>query len=473
MHILFFAINIIWLVLLEDLIVWMMLWAVQFVFFVIWKIHHKEALFMFLYKVLLGIFVPVISVFLSNYFYFDNLPEYDDTYIWTGQIVDSIDSDRYVFEDNEWREYIFYSDEDYQAGDIINTFAFFSPWLTECEICNSFHELLNYQININFDFEDLIYEYEYERWLMLQNYYWTMWENNSIFEYKDELGYLYSAKAFVKWSLESNFGENKYAWLAQWVLIWDRSLIPSFEYQNFLDTGLVHIIATSGTHVAFLVLFLSIVLFWVPLYLRIPLILVGLSFYALMVGLSANIFRAWIMGGLTLLAVLAGRSTNVWRLIITSFVIILCISPYSILYDMWFALSFSALIGIVLLQSFVGKPKSIFWKVYGQYIHPSIWASLGVFPFLLFFVNQINLTTVAANFLVLPLLPVLMLLSFAGLWFDFEYLVFVQSYLADRFYFVADFFSRYGVYVIVEDYFFKLFFVISFLLVVIILQKKT
>ena len=50
--------------------------------------------------------------------------------------------------------------------------------------------------------------------------------------------------------------------------IGDRSLINPERYDQFIDSGLVHLIAVSGGNIAIIVLFVGLLLFWVPFYIR-------------------------------------------------------------------------------------------------------------------------------------------------------------------------------------------------------------
>jgi competence protein ComEC len=150
--------------------------------------------------------------------------------------------------------------------------------------------------------------------------------------------------------VEKMFGENQYAGLLLGLLIGDKSLIPSEEYTTFTNSGLVHIIAVSGGNIAMVVILLSFLLKWVPLYVRNGLILLMIIFYAMICGGDSSVVRATIMGCLTLIALFRGREVSIWRSMKYALVGILLFSPFSLVYDVGLLLSFSAIIGIVLFQ---------------------------------------------------------------------------------------------------------------------------
>jgi competence protein ComEC len=102
--------------------------------------------------------------------------------------------------------------------------------------------------------------------------------------------------------VEEIFGQNQYAGLLLGLLIGDKSLIPTEEYDTFTNSGLVHIIAVSGGNIAMVVILLSFLLKWVPLYVRNGLILLMIIFYAMICGGDSSVVRATIMGCLTLIA---------------------------------------------------------------------------------------------------------------------------------------------------------------------------
>lgn len=66
------------------------------------------------------------------------------------------------------------------------------------------------------------------------------------------------------------------------MLIGDRSMMTEDDYKLFIDSGIVHIIAVSGGNIVMLVLFLQLILFWVPFYARIVIILPCVILYALL-----------------------------------------------------------------------------------------------------------------------------------------------------------------------------------------------
>ena len=63
----------------------------------------------------------------------------------------------------------------------------------------------------------------------------------------------------------------------------DRSHIDADRYQQFIDSGLVHIIAVSGMHMGIVMLIVSVLFFWLPFYVRTGLMLIVVVGYAMTV----------------------------------------------------------------------------------------------------------------------------------------------------------------------------------------------
>ena len=134
------------------------------------------------------------------------------------------------------------------------------------------------------------------------------------------------------------------------MLIGDKSQIPESEYQNFIDSGLVHLVAVSGGNILMIVVFLQCILFFLPFYVRLGVILCTIVGYSLVCGLDSSVFRAVLMGGMNMVALFRGREINIWRLLSISALFMLLVNPYFLVYDTGFLLSYAALIGIIYFE---------------------------------------------------------------------------------------------------------------------------
>lgn len=133
-------------------------------------------------------------------------------------------------------------------------------------------------------------------------------------------------------------------------MLGDKSVLSERDYKDFVQSGMVHIIAVSGGNLVMIVVFLGAVLFFLPFYVRNAVIIAGVVAFAMLVGDDSSVVRALIMCVLSLLALFRGREVAIWRLMQYAFVLMLCYNPYFLAYDLGFLLSFGALGGIVLLS---------------------------------------------------------------------------------------------------------------------------
>ncbi len=203
------------------------------------------------------------------------------------------------------------------------------------------------------------------------------------------------------------------------MLIGDRSGFNDEAYQNFITSGLVHIVAVSGGNLMMITVFLGLVLFRLPLRIRTVVLGIAIIGYAFVVGMDSSIFRAVIMAVLMMTALLAGRQTNIWRLMGIASLLMLRRNPYFLLHDIGFLFSFVALIGIVLIRPRIIQNHTqtrnfalrhrIPHLVRRDYILPTSAATIAIMPFLLLFTGSRNPLSLLANLLVLPIVPLVMI----------------------------------------------------------------
>ena len=91
-------------------------------------------------------------------------------------------------------------------------------------------------------------------------------------------------------------------------------------------------------------------------------------------------------------------------------------NPHTLVYDPSFQLSFMATIGLILgVPAFLEQkwvqtiPTALGWR---EYFLTTVITQIAVLPLLLYLVGEISLVAVPANLLVLPIIPIVMLLSF-------------------------------------------------------------
>ncbi len=301
--------------------------------------------------------------------------------------------------------------------------------------------------------------FDYDGWLYMQGIDWSLYDDNPYRVESDgwqdnEVDLRMMIRQNIKKNLTSVLGVDV-AW-ALWLgmLIGERSLFHNDEYQSFIDSWLVHLVAVSGGNIAIVVALASLLLFRVPFYARIVLLIVVVLWYSYLVGTDSSVVRATIMAVLTLVVLFPGRQISIWRLLSYAWCLMLLWNPYYIFYDLWFLLSFGALVGIiwadkVVFQKLKGKIswqiddyglprrsssqwhikvweinkfssswwKEQVWKAIRIVILPSIGAMIGVLPILIRNTGQINILSPLFNMIVVPFVPfITSLLILLSLW---------------------------------------------------------
>lgn len=199
------------------------------------------------------------------------------------------------------------------------------------------------------------------------------------------------------------------------MLLGNKAGLPEDFAEKLNATGTRHITAVSGMHVAIL----SGMLFAVLLNLRLArkksslLVLAFLVFFVAFTGFAASAVRAGIMASTFLLAGLLGRRNVSLRILVFAAGGMLFANPLLLAHDIGFQLSFLAVFGILLflplLQHWfrrVGNPFGV-----RDAALMSVAAQVFTLPLVLHHFGMVSAVSLAANLLVVPLLPLALLLG--------------------------------------------------------------
>ncbi len=210
------------------------------------------------------------------------------------------------------------------------------------------------------------------------------------------------------------------------ILVGAQGIVSAEVKDIFARTGTSHILAISGYNITVVAAALAAVLaplgrrraFWFST--------IGIAVFTVMVGASASVVRAAIMGIMALIALQLGRAARAGIAILLSAAFMCAYNPLLLRWDTGFQLSFIALIGIVYLAPLLARPagggsadafgvlrvtgwKANVWNMAAT----TIAASLMVLPLLLYDFGYLAVYTLPTNLLVLPLVPLAMMLAFA------------------------------------------------------------
>lgn len=183
--------------------------------------------------------------------------------------------------------------------------------------------------------------------------------------------------------------------------------------QTFRVAGLSHIVVLSGFNIALVISFVLIVLFMVPLVLRICVAAVLVILFVLAVGGEASVIRATLMSFVALLALLVGRAYVARQALLISLLVIIFYAPEHLTSDVSLHLSFLATAGIIYLSDSIKKTLThIPSSVYQEIITTTVAAYLATLPYVMYTFGTISLYSLLANVLVLPLVPLIMCCTF-------------------------------------------------------------
>jgi len=195
--------------------------------------------------------------------------------------------------------------------------------------------------------------------------------------------------------------------LLRGLLLADRGEINYETKQQFINAGVVHVLAVSGLHVGYIIMIFLFVFGRFNLLLRSALTIIGLLCFMFITGVPPSVFRATVMAIIIIFAFISNRSTNLVNSISIAALIILLINPNEI-YNPGFQLSFSAVLSIAVVYPFFERLIAN-WKVQNKFLKyvllfagVSFSAQIGTLPFTLLYFNKFSVIALFTNLFVIP-----------------------------------------------------------------------
>ncbi|NDI97788.1 ComEC family competence protein [Flavobacterium sp. LaA7.5] len=199
--------------------------------------------------------------------------------------------------------------------------------------------------------------------------------------------------------------------------------------QDYIDAGVIHILAISGLHIGILFYVLNLLL--KPLnhfskngkLLQLLIILAFLWSFAIIAGLSASVVRAVVMFSFVSIGLYFNRNANTFNSIAVSMLALLLVKP-AFLFDVGFQLSYAAVFAIVWMQPLYRKIKISKYKAvnyFADIVVISLVAQMGVLPLSLYYFNQFPMLFPVANIVAIPLVTLALIIGITVLAFNFIY----------------------------------------------------
>jgi competence protein ComEC len=268
-------------------------------------------------------------------------------------------------------------------------------------------------------------EFAYDKYLAKDKIYAVCFRPTFkvIGQFKDFNFYLYRVKKYFWENLDVHLVEPASS-LAKAFLLANQKEISKATRQDFSRTGLSHVVAISGLHMAIIMVLLE--KFFIGLGLSrkksFSFICLVILFYLLLIGFISPAIRSALMIFMVLAGTSLGRNTSALYSLLLSGDILLLLKPAMLLYDISFQLSFLAILGMVLYANFFET--KLFWITNRLKIRAILAVTLSAqvftWPLIVYYFGTFSLIAPVANFFILPFLPFILVLSLllavVGIW---------------------------------------------------------
>lgn len=269
--------------------------------------------------------------------------------------------------------------------------------------------------------------FNYQRYAAFQSFYHNVFLQKKDWVLQDEKdvngfrNFIYTSRASILAALQKNIPQGKdELGIAEALLIGYTNDLDKDLVQAYSNTGVVHIIAISGMHLALI----YGLLVW--LFAKIPgikksniiqalLILICLWLFALLTGAAASVLRSAVMFTFIAAGKALSRQSSIFNSLAGSAFVMLCYNPY-FLWDVGFQLSYLAVVSIIVFQRPVynwlyvkNKWLDKVWKLMAV----SLAAQVLTFPICIYYFHQFPNLFLITNLVAVPLSGVILFAEIA------------------------------------------------------------
>ena len=274
------------------------------------------------------------------------------------------------------------------------------------------------------------YQFDYNAYMEKQNVFHQLnLTNNYIItdQSKSFNYYLDQIRNKLIGSFDQNIFSQKEIGLLNALLLGQRQDLSPETTEIFASAGAIHILAISGLHIAILFFLLNLLL--KPLdrlskrgkTIKLILLLLLLSGFAILSGLSPSVVRAVIMFNFISIGQYLNRNSSMMNSVAISMLLILLFSPKQ-LFDVGFQLSYTAVIAIIALRPVYKNIRLSKYRVINYFTDIaiiSIIAQISTLPLCLYYFKQAPLLSVITNIIVVPLTGLLLTFGILTLLLNF------------------------------------------------------
>ncbi len=187
------------------------------------------------------------------------------------------------------------------------------------------------------------------------------------------------------------------------ILVGKRSSLPGDLRNDFLASGLIHVVAISGFNITLVALAVRRMAGWLIGRYSVLLAMLALPLYAALAGGEPSVVRATLMGELILFAWLLGRDTDALTALAVAALAIVLVDP-SALADVGFQLSFAGTLGLVVIAPGLSEwltGRARLPRLAAEPLAVTATASLMVTPIIAHTFERLQLAAIPANLLAL------------------------------------------------------------------------
>ena len=263
---------------------------------------------------------------------------------------------------------------------------------------------------------EAIEDFAYDEYLARYDVYFVV--NRASLERVEEAGAslyggLFGLKGIFEGRLSEVYGEPHSSFMAGLVL-GSRRGIPVHLMEDFNTTGLTHIIAISGYNITLVIVLTGSVFSFLSRRKKVLASILFIFLFVVLVGASAAVVRAGIMGSISLVALWFGREYRVEIALVLAAVIMALWNPKVIVYDVGFQLSFLATMGLIFVAPKIEKffewlPETLAVR---ESVLMTMSAQVLALPVIVYNFGRLSLISPVANLFVLPFIPLAMIFGF-------------------------------------------------------------
>lgn len=218
----------------------------------------------------------------------------------------------------------------------------------------------------------------------------------------------------IKEKIKNNYS-NQTANFIETIILGDKTNLLDTVKEEFSNSGLSHLLAISGMHIAIIILISNAILDHIIKNYKIKniLLLLIIIIYATIINLSSSSARAIIMAILHIISKLIYKKDNFLVNISLASLILLIINPYNLI-DSGFQLSFIASLGIVIILPKIEKlelKNKILKYIYVSLL-VSISANILILPII---INTFKKTSLSMFLIQIIITPILYIIEILGL----------------------------------------------------------